>query len=153
MIFTCILAVVVTCEYIIIKRELFILGQHEDTIKNLKEQFNFLNEWVITKQENKSMEEYFIAHNYCKVALYGMGKVANTFIYEMNKSKVNILYGIDKAADYTNTDIEVYIPGADLPSVDVLIVINAVEFEKDKDTILKKLNCPYALVKDIIFDL
>lgn len=39
--------------------------------------YDILNQWLMLKQEDKSLEKYFVENNISSVAIYGMGEMFN----------------------------------------------------------------------------
>ena len=82
--------------------------------------FQMMNQWVRIKQEGKNLYEYFEKNGYRKIAIYGMSFAGETLVYELENTKTEVLYGIDKNAKSLYLDIDIVEPEDDLREVDAI---------------------------------
>lgn len=99
----------------------------EDNLKKhgdkFYEYFQLLNRWMIVRNEKKQIADYFHEENISKIAIYGMGELANRLFEELEGSDIQVLYGIDRDVCCTNSRItEVYYPDELLPEVDAVVI-------------------------------
>lgn len=113
-------------------------------------QFMLMNQWTRVKQEGKGLEAYFDRNNYKKVAIYGMGYIGTRLIKELENSKIEIAYGIDKNANNIYSDIKLVTIDEKLPDVDVVVVTLVGDIDGIFDALSKKVNCPIIFIEDIV---
>ena len=57
------------------------------------------NQWMVTKQEGKSIVDYFHKESIKSIAIYGMSYVGERLYDELKDSDIEVKYAIDKNAD------------------------------------------------------
>ena len=86
------------------------------------ELFLMMNEWVKIKQSNKSLSTYFERDGYKRIAIYGMSAVGMTLLDELEDTKVQVAYGIDRRVDEVYADLNIVTMEEDLAEVDAIVV-------------------------------
>lgn len=124
-----------------------------DKVKKFKTYYSMLNQWLMLRNAEKKLEEYFINHGYQSVAIYGMGEMGERFYEEMKTSQIEIKYAIDKSADYVLADIKIYGIDDTWESVDVIIVTSIFAYEEIRKTLENKVSCPIVSLEDVIQEL
>lgn len=121
------------------------------TLNKFKQNYQILIEWLIKKQQNISITDYFIKNNYHRIAIYGMGELGLRTIDELYNTEIEIVYGIDKnnISPYNNIPI---VPLTNkLEMVDAIIVSVITDFKLIKMELQYYITCPIISLKDIIF--
>ena len=116
--------------------------------------FQLLNRWMIGRQEGKRAADFLREEGMEKIAIYGMGDLANRLAEELQGSDVHVLYGIDRDVCCTNSRIaEVYSPEDALPEVDGIVITPFRSLAGIKRLLEER--CPYRLLslEDIIYSL
>lgn len=98
--------------------------------------FNFLDNWLICKEQNYDFTDYFDKNNIETVAIYGMGKIGKHLKYELEKAGIKIAYVIDEGESVIYSKEAHYNLRDALPMVDLVIVTPTEEFEEIKKKIL-----------------
>ena len=96
-----------------------------------------LNQWLIKKQEGKSIIEYFQKKGITNIAIYGMSYLGERLLDELRESEIKVKYAIDMNANNIYTDVDVFLPSQELPRVDA-VVVTAVSFFYDIQEMLSK---------------
>lgn len=121
-------------------------------IEQYRQYLDMMNQWLILKQEGKSIGEYLKRKGYSSVAIYGMAIYGRHVIRELSGTDITIAYGIDwkKMKPYEN--IEVLQPSGKLPPVD--IIINTVIHENAgiAAALAKLTSVPMISLEDVIFE-
>ncbi len=115
--------------------------------------FLLFDQWLEKKQKGICLSSYFEKYGYKNIAIYGMGKVGQRLVDELQKSDVKVDYVIDKNADYVHTDMKVYRPEDDLPGVDAVIVTPISYFFPIKNQLKDKVDCPIISAEDIAYEI
>lgn len=63
--------------------------------------------WMYLKIRNRKIESYFKYHKYKKIAIYGINYLGNRLYDELSYSTIEVLFGIDKAAEGIDYDIPI----------------------------------------------
>lgn len=113
--------------------------------------YNILEQWMRLREEGKSVEQYFIDYGYKKIAVYGVAKMANHLINELNNSSVEIVYGIDKRADIMYGKMPIITLDAELQEVDAIVVTAVCDYEDIKKALLKKVKCPIVSLEEVVY--
>lgn len=115
--------------------------------------YSLTTRWIMLKNENIKLEEYFSKHNIKSIAIYGMGELGNLLVGELKNSNINICYAIDKMVGQSYKDIPVITPDGQYKKVDTIIVSAIFDFENIEKEIKKYTKIPIISLEDIIFEL
>lgn len=122
-------------------------------IDKFKQYYNILNQWLVLKQEGKSLEQYFVDNQYKTAAIYGMGEMGNRLYDELkNSNKINIKYAVDKNAKGIYSELEVLELEDNLPEVDVLVITATFAFEEIEEKLSAKIDCPIISLEDVVYE-
>lgn len=127
-------------------------GQSSERANKFKSYYNLLNQWLMLKQEGKSLEKYFIDHDYQTIAIYGMGEMGGRLYDELKNSSIKIVYGIDKNAAWTDSELKICDPDDELQTVDAVIVTAVFAFDEIVETLSDKIECPIISLSEIVFE-
>lgn len=111
------------------------------------------NQWMITKQEGKTITTFFTNNGYKKIAIYGMSYVGERVYDELKNSDIEVVYGIDKNADSLYSEIEILHVNDDLPEVDAVVVTPVFFFEEIREQLCEKMQCPIISFEDILYEI
>lgn len=129
--------------------------QKNAKVEKFKGYYNMLNQWLILKQEGKSLVEYFTNNNYKKIAIYGMGEMGNRLYDELKNSDIEIAYAVDKDVDGIYSELQV-IDKEDLDQqveVDVMVVTATFAFEEISEEISNSVDCPIISLEDVVYEI
>ncbi|RDU22806.1 hypothetical protein [Anaerosacchariphilus polymeriproducens] len=129
------------------------INQKAEKVDKFKSYYNMLNQWLLIKQEGKSLESWFIENEYKTVAIYGMGEMGNRLYDELNNTSINVKYGIDKNAGATYSDLEVCSLDDCLEEVDVVIVTAIFAFDEIEEEIGDIILAPIVSLEDVVYEL
>lgn len=124
-----------------------------EKIDKFKGYYNMLNQWLVLKQESKSLEQYFVDNGYETVAIYGMGEMGNRLYDELkNSDKIKVKYAVDKNAGSTYSELEVLESADDLPEVDVLVITATFAFDEIEEELSGKIDYPIVSLDDVVYE-
>lgn len=112
-----------------------------------------LNQWLITKEEKKSIVDYFHENKFKSIAIYGMSYVGERVYDELKNSDVTVKYAIDQNADRIYSEIDVISPDEDLETVDAIIVTPISFYDEIEESLSSKVNCPIISLEDILYQI
>ncbi|MCI8377476.1 MAG: hypothetical protein HFH72_03035 [Lachnospiraceae bacterium] len=122
-------------------------------IEKFKGYYYMLNQWLMLKQEGKSLEQYFVDNGYKAVAIYGMGEMGNRLYEELKGSnEVKVEYVIDQnTAAYS--EVKIFGLEEEFPSVDVIVVTATFAYDEIKEALLQKSNALVVSLNDVIYEI
>lgn len=129
------------------------INQKAEKVDKFKSYYNMLNQWLMIKQEGKSLESWFIENEYKTVAIYGMGEMGNRLYDELKNTSISVQYGIDKNAGATYSDLEVRSLDDCLDEVDVVIVTAIFAFDEIEEEIGDIILAPIVSLEDVVYEL
>lgn len=109
--------------------------------------------WMQTKQEGKSITDYFHAHDIKSIAIYGMSFVGQRLYEELKNSDISVRYCIDKNATSIYSDIVIVSPEDELENVDAIIVTAIYFYNEIEEQLEAKTNIEIMSLEDILFEL
>jgi len=112
-----------------------------------------LNQWLMLKQEGKSLEKYFIDNGYKTVAIYGMGEMGNRLYDELkNSTEVTVKYAVDQNAASTYAEIDVIDKDDEYEDADVMVVTATFAFDDISEELSEKVEFPIVSLEDVVFE-
>lgn len=102
-----------------------------------------LDKWLSIKENNKSLLNYLDKLKCNSVAIYGYGILGRHLLTELEKSKVDIKYIIDRKLTGKIRGINILKPKDDLPPVDAIIVTPVWDFNEIEEYLNSK--CEYRI--------
>lgn len=115
--------------------------------------FVMMDRWVEVKQEGKNLAEYFKKEGYKTVAIYGMHYAGERLFEELQKTDIEVKYGIDKNAETIYSELDIYHPDDDLEQVDAVVVTPIYFFSEISKELEEKFDCPIISLEDILYEL
>lgn len=97
----------------------YILGVHETKMQTY---FDTFNKWMSIREYGKNATEYLKSKNINNILIYGSGFLADHFLWECRKDRINVCGIIDESANYSMDNIPVYRIQDNLPEADAIVV-------------------------------
>lgn len=123
-----------------------------DRHKKIISYYQLFNQWLMVRQEGKTLAEYFERNHYKTVAIYGMKEFGERLLDELKDSDITVKYIIDKNADAIYADVDVITPDDEMPSVDVIVVTATYYFDEIEDMMCEKVDYPIVSLEDILYE-
>lgn len=130
-----------------------VIRERNDKVDKFKSYYNMLNQWLVLKQEGKSLEQYFVENNISTIAIYGMGEMGNRLYDELKNSNIEVKYAIDKNADSTYSELEVYELEDSLDEVDAIIVTAIFAYDEIEESISEVVDYNTINLEDIVYSI
>lgn len=111
------------------------------------------NQWMITKQEGKSVVDYLQQNDIKTVAIYGMSYVGERLYDELKGSAVEVKYGIDKNADGIYAEMPMITPDEKMEDVDMIIVTAVYFYDEIVHALREKTNNKIVSLEDILYEM
>ena len=109
------------------------------------------NQWLIDKQEGKSLVKFFEDNGYKSIAIYGMSYLGERLLDELKDSEIEVRYAIDRNADNIYAGIEVKNLEDELPEVDAIIVTAVYYFDEIEDELTQLVDYPVISLEDVLY--
>lgn len=111
------------------------------------------NQWMITKQEGKSIVDYFHKESIKSIAIYGMSYVGERLYDELKDSDIEVKYAIDKNADGIYSELEIVTPQEELEEVDAIVVTPIFYFDEIEGMLSAKTEATILSLEDILYEI
>lgn len=111
------------------------------------------NQWLILKQEGKTIEKYFAENGFRRIAVYGMSYAGERLIDDLKGTEVEVAYGIDRNADRIFSEVEIVNVEDTLQPVDAVVVTAIYNFDEIEEKLSELMDCPIISLEDIIYEI
>lgn len=128
------------------------MKSQEKEIEKYRAYYNMLNQWMVLKQEGKSLEKYFIDNGYKTVAIYGMGEMGNRLYEELKGSSIEVKYAVDQNASSTYSELEVVEKESKLEEADVMVVTAIYAFDAIEEEMGAIVDFPVVSLEDVVYE-
>ena len=123
--------------------------EYQNQIKSYGEKwfeyFQLLNRWMAVKSEGKQIADFLVREEIHKIAVYGVGDLANRLSEELQNTDVQIMYGIDRDVSCTNSKIApVFSLDDEWPEVDAVVITPFLSADNIGKDLIQK--CSYRLI-------
>lgn len=130
--------------------------QHEQDFKVIKKNeaiLKMFNQWLMIKQEGKSIAAYLEENNFKKIAVYGMSYAGERLLDDLKGTGIEVAYAIDQNAERMFADVDVVTTDDVLKPVDAVIVTAIYFFDEIEEKLSDLVDCPVVSLEDIIYEL
>lgn len=105
---------------------------------------------VCHKAGEKSIDAYFHKNKIENIAIYGMSYVGERLLDELRDSDITVKYAVDQNADNIYADIDVILPGENMPEVDAIVVTPIYYYYEIQEMLSSKVDCKIISLEDIL---
>ncbi len=110
-----------------------------------------MNQWLILRQEGKTLGKYLMNHCYQRVAVYGMGLYGRHVVRELAGSEVHIIYGVDIKETESYMGVEIIRPTEEMKDID-LIINSSLRYADDiRESLKDKCDCEIIDLDELVF--
>lgn len=128
--------------------------EEERTLEQIRSRRDeLLDNWMNLRDINIDFSTYFRKYGYHKVGIYGAGKLGTHLFYELKKTDIEVLFGIDKNCERILFPVNVYSPDQQLPRADAVIITVIGKYGEISKLLGEKMNCPMIPLEEIIQEL
>lgn len=120
--------------------------------KRDKQYLDMMDQWLILKQEGKSIADYLAAKGYRSIAVYGMAICGRHVIRELRTTDIMVVYGIDRNKLSPYMEIEVRQPVGELPCVDAIVNTAIFDHANIRRMLAQLTKIPVVSLEDVIFE-
>lgn len=134
------------------------IKQHEVDFALMKKNeaiLKLFNQWLIIKQEGKTIEAYLKESGYKKIAIYGMSYAGERLLDDLNGTDVSVAYAVDKNADriFAETEVVAKDDMENMGPVDAIIVTAITFFDEIEEELSEIVDCPILSLEDILYEM
>lgn len=122
-------------------------------IKKNEAIMKMFNQWLILKQEGKSVVNYFENNGFNRIAIYGMSYAGERLLADLKDTGIEVAYAIDRNAEHIFSDVEVFTLEDPLQNVDVVVVTAIYNFDEIEEKLSDLMECPIVSLEDIVYEL
>lgn len=113
--------------------------------------YQLLVAWVSLKQQGKTLASFFTARGISHVAVYGMKELGELLVQELDGTKVEVDYLIDRDSEAVYSEKKVFKPEDELDEVGAIIVTAISSFDEIQKSLGEKVSCPIISLNDVVF--
>ncbi len=128
-----------------------IVEKKEMNSEKFRIMYRLMEHWMRIKQRGESLEKYFNAYGYKRIAIYGMAEIGRLLLDELKNTDIEIVYGIDKNPNATDR-IDIIAPEDDLPEVDVIVVTAIAYFDEIEELLSKNSDIPVISMESVVYE-
>lgn len=132
--------------------------QHEQDFKVIKKNeaiLKMFNQWLIVKQEGKSIAAYLKENNFEKIAIYGMSYAGERLLDDLKGTNIEVVYAVDQYADRMFAEVDMITKEeiGHQQEVDAVIVTAIYFFDDIEEELSEMVDCPIVSLEDIIYEI
>lgn len=131
-------------------RTKILLDESEAFAALMKGKYELMAGWLSLKREGKSVDSYFKANGYGRIAIYGWWGVGEQLFGDLQKSGIPLEYVIDKRT-LSLEGISCYLPTDDLPEADVVVITEPLQFDEMYRNIRDRFQGDIVSIEDVIY--
>ncbi|MDD3141070.1 MAG: hypothetical protein PHX08_19160 [Lachnospiraceae bacterium] len=125
----------------------------EKKVDKFKNYYSMLNQWLLLKQDGKSLADYFADKGIKTIAIYGMGEMGNRLYDELKQTEIKVMYGIDKEASSVYSELEVIECEEISEGVDAIVVTAVFAFEEISEELKHKVSFPIISLEEVVYSI
>ena len=129
-----------------------VVNERQGKVDKFKGYYNMLNQWLMLKQDGKSLEKYFEENNYKTIAIYGMGEMGNRLYDELKGTEIKVKYAIDKNAAGAYSELDIREIDDELEEVDAIVVTATFAFDEIEEELCSMFSCPIISLDDVVYE-
>ena len=122
-------------------------------IKKNEAIMKMFNQWLLLKQEGKSIVNYFKENGFNKIAIYGMSYAGERLLADLKDTGIEVAYAIDRNAEHIFSEVEIVSVEDTLRTVDAVVVTAIYNFDEIEEKLSDLIDCPIVSLEDIIYEL
>lgn len=122
-------------------------------IQNISRHDSLLHNWLCLKEDGADFSAYLKKYGYQNIAIYGMGKLGQHLLRELEGSEIQVKFGIDKKKENIICGISIYNPKEKMPKVDAVIITVMDQYAKIAGALWENMDCPMITLEEIIREL
>lgn len=122
-------------------------------IKKNEAIMKMFNQWLLLKQEGKSIDKYFKENGFNKIAIYGMSYAGERLLADLKDTGIEVAYAIDRNAEHIFSEVEIVSVEDTLQDVDAVIVTAIYNFDEIEEKLSALMDCPIVSLEDIVYEL
>ena len=115
-----------------------------------KEYYQLLEKWMLLHEKKGSTGEYFYRHNLRRIIIYGMGKMAQHFLKDLEGTGLQIVCAMDKKAIYKQEEFPVITGEEYIPDADCIVVTVVYDYDSIRKKLETKCHIPVISLKTIL---
>lgn len=113
--------------------------------------YNVLNQWLLLKQEGRTIESYFQNADYHTIIIYGMGEMGNRLLKELEGSSVLVKYCMNSDVPTMDAELNVVEDESMLEDVDAIVVTAMFAFDEIEERLSEDFDCPIISLEEVVF--
>lgn len=123
---------------------------NESSNDKFKKFFSVLDLWMKLRDNGGTVVNYFQNRGYKRIAVYGIAHLASHLTAELKGSEIEVVYGIDRRADFLYAAFPIYRLEDVWEPVDVIVVTPVYDYKNIKKELEQKGNYNVISLEEVI---
>lgn len=120
-------------------------------LNKYKNLYRILERWMTLKQKGKSLEAYFINHNYRKIIIYGFAALGRHLYEELKHTSIEVVCALDRRRGLFYEGIEIRSVEEEIPECDVIVITAVTDCEQISRQLKEKNVEQMLTLQEILF--
>lgn len=120
-------------------------------VKKYQRFYQLLDRWLLLKEKNIKLEDFFVKRGYKKIAIYGFATLGMHLYEELKNTSIQTVCAIDRRQGKKHLQLEIINPEDPTPDCDAIIVTVIQNTEQIIDFFQTRVNIPVFTLWDVIF--
>lgn len=121
-------------------------------LNKFRKYFFMMDQWMTLKERKKSVEKYFIGHNYKKIIIYGWAGFGIHLYEELKNSSIEIVCALDRRNGLKHNELKIQTMEDGMPECDVIVVTPISEFADIKSKLKEKTNAEIISLEEVLYE-
>lgn len=113
--------------------------------------YQVLNQWLIVRQEGKSLVRFFQENGYRSIVIYGMGELGNRLLKELEGTEIRVKYCMDSNALTLDENMSVAEGELNTEDVDAVIITALFAFDEIEEKLRRNMKCDIVSLEEVVF--
>lgn len=125
-----------------------------DEIKRYRKCYYLLDHWMLLREQNHKLEDYFKEKGYKRVIIYGFAAIGKHLFWELQQSSINVVCVLDRRSAMKHPNVDIISPDEieKVPKADVIVVTVINDGAKIAQELYMKTGKNVVTLENIIFD-
>lgn len=121
-------------------------------LNKFRNYYKLLDRWLLLKEQNQKIEQYFIENGYQRVVIYGFAALGKHLYEELRDSSVEVVCALDRRQGLNQEGITVQSVEQGIPDCDVIVVTATYDYEQIAKKLKEVSNVAVVSLQDVILE-
>lgn len=137
---------------ITVNKDKKIIEACDKKVQKFKQYYQLTNQWIQNKNDKKNITDYLLRNGLYKIAIYGMGELGNKLFEEIDHSKIEVKYIIDRYPESNFANVKFVELNNNIEPVDAIIVTPIFDYEQIEQEISEFVDYKVISLEEILYN-